>query len=267
MCRCISLAPLLSVGDPAVAQEMPPVSRSSRLAVYVITTALLSACKPKATCEPGEYRVQVVLHPGEPLNPDDDGQSLPTTVFLVQLSDEEGVERVRLDELRADPKAAFGDSYVAHEELYVYQGRDDLRTLKLKSETRVLMLAAQYRQVLGSAWAAIYDVPSQADHEGAVCTAVKRRQPPIADPCFYVMLERYETRGGATPPAGLKKDQVRVRGKAVLCAPPPHQYIIDPKVARETDKRRRLDPSKLPTRLPGAPRAPAPTPPAPPRPI
>ena len=240
---------------------MSPTTRTSLAVVYAVAAAVLGACKPEATCQPGEYLVQVVLHPGQPLNPDEDGESLPTTVHLLQLANDEAVGRIRLDEVRADPKTAFGESYIAHEDFYVWPKRDEVRTLRPKAETRVLVLVAEYRQLLGSGWYATYDVPSQAEHEAAVCTAVKRKKPPMGGPCFYIMLERYETRGGATPPPGLKKDQVRVRGKGIRCAPPPHEYVIDPKVARK-EKKRRLDPSKLPTRLPGPPRAPAAAPPA-----
>ena len=63
-----------------------------------------------------------------------------------------------------------------------------------------MVLVAEYRQLLGSGWYATYDVPSQAEHEAAVCTAVKRKKPPMGGPCFYIMLERYETRGGQRPP-------------------------------------------------------------------
>ena len=147
-------------------------------------------------------------------------------MHVIQLADDEAIGRFDLEALRADPKAAIGESYISHESFSVWPKTDDVRKIRPKAETRHLMLVAEYRQVLGSGWYSTYDVP----------------------------LERYETRGGASPPAGMKGDQVRIRGKALRCAPPPHQYDIDPKVARKKN-RKQLDPSRIPTSMPRTPGA------------
>lgn len=227
---------------------------SASSAALLLVLATVSGCKPKASCQPGEYTIQVVLHPGEPLNPGDNQESLPTTVHVLQLADDDAIGRFDLEAFRADPKVAVGEGYIAHETFSVWPRTDDVRKIRPKGDAQHLMLVAEYRQVLGSGWYATYDIPLQKTHEDAVCTAVKRKKPPIADPCFYALLERYETRGGATPPAGMKGDQVRIRGKAVRCAPPPHQYIIDPKIAKKKN-RRKLDPSRIPTSMPRTPNA------------
>ena len=233
---------------------MPSAPFAVALLALAAMTATATGCKPKASCQPGEYTVQVVLHPGEPLNPGDNQESLPTTVHVLQLADDEAIGRFDLEAFRADPKAAVGEGYISHETFSVWPETDDVRKIRPKGDARHLMLVAEYRQVLGSGWYATYDIPPQKTHEDAVCTAVKRKKPAIAPPCFYALLERYETRGGAVPPAGMKGDQVRIRGKAVRCAPPPHQYIIDPKVAKKKN-RRKLDPSQIPTSMPRTPNA------------
>lgn len=239
----------------------PPLSWAcTRLCLSFVVLAL-PACKPKATCQPGEFVVQVVLHPGTPLNPGDNLESLATNVHLLQLANDEPLGRFDLESLRADPKAALGESYITAERFVVWQDTDDVRTIKPKADTRYLLLVAEYRQILGSAWYIEYEVPRKEAHEAAVCTAVDRKRPPLPDPCFYVLLERYETRGGATASlAGLKADQVRVRGKPIRCAPPAHQYDIDPKIAKkQARQRRKFDPSKIPIRLPTLPAAAAPS--------
>lgn len=225
---------------------------------FCVAAAALGAgaCKPKSTCQPDEYEIQVVLHPGKPLNPGDNQESLPTTAHLVQLSDDEMIGRFDLDAFRADPQAAIGESYIGHEDLEVWPDKDDVRKVRPKEDTRILLLVAEYRQVLGSGWYLEYEVPRREQHEAAVCTAKARKKPPLPNPCFYALLERYEMRGGATPPAGMKPGEVRIRNKPVLCAPPAHQYDIDPKVAKKQSRKRRLDPSKIPTRMPTAPRTP-----------
>lgn len=238
-------------------QPTPLLSRACTRLFLSSVVLGLPACKPKATCQPGEFVVQVVLHPGNPLNPGDDGESLATNVLLLQLADDEPLGRFELDALRADPKAALGESYIAHESFAVWPGADDVHTIRPKADTRYLLLVADYRQILGSTWSLEYEVPRRELHEDAVCTAVHRKRPPLPDPCFYVLLEGYETHGGSTASlAGLRADQVKIRGKPIRCAPPPHQYKIDRKIAKQQARQRRnFDPSKFPTRVPTLPRA------------
>jgi type VI secretion system VasD/TssJ family lipoprotein len=226
--------------------------------VFATATVLLAAggCKPKGTCQPDEYEVQVVLHPGKPLNPGDNQESLPTSAHLVQLADDEAIGRFDIEAFRTDPQAALGESYVGHESFDVWPNKDDVRKIRPKEDTRFLLLVAEYRQVLGSGWYLEYEVPRREQHEAAVCTAKARKKPPLPNPCFYALLERYEMRGGASPPAGMKAGEIRIRNKPVLCAPPAHQYDIDPKIAKKQNRKRRLDPSRIPTRLPTAPRTP-----------
>lgn len=235
----------------------PLLSRAATPLSIVFVALVLSTspgCKPKTTCQPGEFAVQVVLHPGNPLNPDDDAKSLPTNVHLLQLTDNEQVGRFDIEALRADPKAALGESYVAHDSFVVWQETDEVRRIKPKADTRYLLLVAEYRQMIGSSWYLEYEVPYKEHHEDAVCTAVHRKRPPLPDPCFYVLLERYETRGGASPSLANLKSGHKIRGKMIRCAPPSHQYVIDPKIAqKQARQRRRLDPSKIPTRLPTLP--------------
>ncbi len=235
----------------------PPLSRAvTRLFVLSVVFAPALACKPKTTCQPGEYAVQVVLHPGNPVNPDDDKKSLPTNVHLLQLADDDQIVRIDIEALRADPKAALGESYVAHDSFVVWQDTDEVRKVKPKANTRYLLLVAEYRQMIGASWYVEYEVPHQEVHENAVCTAVSRKKPPLPDPCFYVLLERYETRGGGSPSLASLKADHKIRGKSIRCAPPAHLYDIDPKVAKQQARqRRRLDTSRIPTRLPALPGA------------
>lgn len=222
-------------------------------------------CKAK-TCRPGEFQVQVLVHPGEPLSmdPEDETRSLPVNVRMYQLANRDPVAHLDLDALRADAKAALGEAFIAEEKFEVWPSIDDLRVIRPKPQTQHILLVAEFRKIIGVGWYLLYDIPPRDDHEAAVCTAVARKKPPIADPCFYVMLERYEMRGGgAEPPAGMP-DDIRIRGKVAACAP--GHYDIDPKIK---NKRRRLKRRQL--RFPnlpfgGLPAAPAPAAPAVPSP-
>lgn len=219
---------------------------------------LLGACKPP--CDAPDFAIQVLVHPGDPLSPDDQGNSLPTTVHLYQLKSAEAIGKVSLDELLKDAKAALGEGYIAEESFVVWPEKDDTRTLAPKGEARHLLLVAEFRRLLGTGWYSAYDIPDPALHEAAVCTAQRRRKKkkPVGPPCFYVTLDQY-TAYGSPSAAGFE-------GPRPLCAPPPWMYEIDERERRKAErKQRRKQRGKLPraSRLPSAPRAPrAPTEPA-----
>src|SRR4051812_16210329 len=79
----VTLAAMMNVSRPTAN------CRREWLAMHAFCVAAAAlgagACKPKSTCQPDEYEIQVVLHPGKPLNPGDNQESLPTTAHLVQL--------------------------------------------------------------------------------------------------------------------------------------------------------------------------------------
>lgn len=208
-----------------------------------------AGCKPP--CDAGELAVHVLVHPGDPLSPDDQGRSLPTTVHLYQLKTAEPIGKVALDELLKDAKAALGDGYVGEETFVVWPEKDDMRTLTPKGDARHLLLVAEFRRLLGTGWYSAYDIPDPALHEAAVCTARKKKKKPVGPPCFYVTLDQY-TAYGSPSGAGFE-------GPRPLCAPPPWMYEIDPRAQRRAErKQRRQRGGKAPrgARLPSAPRAP-----------
>lgn len=230
----------------------------------VVAVFGLFACKPKSPCRPDDYSVQVLVHPGNPLSmdPEDETRSLSVNVHMFQLANRDPLPRLDLDAVRADPKAALGEAYVADEKFTVWPATDDLIVFRPKPQTAHILLVAEFRKIVGVGWFLVYDLPARDDHAAAVCTAAKRKKPPIANPCFYAMFERYEMRGGGgDPPAGMP-DEIRIKGKIVECAP--GHYDIDPKLRKQVQrqKRRQLRAPGLPSLpLPGLPRAPtAPTP-------
>ncbi|MEZ4453367.1 MAG: type VI secretion system lipoprotein TssJ [Nannocystaceae bacterium] len=206
-------------------------------------------CKPP--CDAGDLAVQVLVHPGDPLSPDDQGRSLPTTVHLYQLKTAEPIGKVSLDALVADAKGALGEGYVGEETFVVWPEKDDVRTVTPKGDAHHLLLVAEFRRLLGTGWYSTYDIPDSALHEAAVCTARKKKKKPVGPPCFYVTLDQY-TAYGSPSGAGFE-------GPRPLCAPPPWMYEIDPRAQRKAERKRRRQQKgqRIPRAVrPNAPRAP-----------
>lgn len=199
--------------------------------------------------------VQVVLHPGEPLSPNDQGESLPTTVHLYQLKTPEPIGKVTLDQLLADAKAALGESFIAEESFVVWPKKDEVRAVQPKGDAQQILLVAEFRRLLGTGWYQSYDVPERALHEAAYCTAEKRRRKDrrkkaLGQPCFFVTLEQYTVHGSPSS-AGFD-------GPRPECAPPPWMYEIDNHERRRAERkeRRRRRGGGLPRRPPSAPKVP-----------
>ncbi|MBK8266201.1 MAG: type VI secretion system lipoprotein TssJ [Nannocystis sp.] len=218
---------------------MPHRSRL-RGSLSCIAAALLlgGGCKHRA-CDPGDMELQLVIHPAVPLNHDDRGDSLPTTIHVYQLADRQGLSRtLSMEHLLGDPQAALGESYVDEESLVIWPSTDHHQPLKPRPETQHILLVAEYRRLLGTTWYAEYDLPSRVDHDAAVCTAVKRAKrrrrgaKPVGPPCFFVTMSGYQVDGS---PSGADF----AGAKPGSCAPPPWMYEIDPKVKRQTKRKHR----------------------------
>lgn len=181
-------------------------------------------------------QVQLVLHPGEPLSPNDQGESLPTTVHVFQLASADPIGKVSLDDLLADPAAALGEDFVDEQRLVLWPGDDQTQQLQPGGDAKHLLLVAEFRRLLGTSWYETYDIPAQAEHEAAYCTREKKRRkepkrPPLADPCFFVTLEGYSVFGSPSS-AGFE-------GIRPECAPPSWLYEIDTKERRRAERRER----------------------------
>lgn len=180
--------------------------------------------------------VNVVVHPGEPLSPNDQGESLPTTVHVYQLASDEPIGKAKLDALLKDPAEALGESFMQEEQLVIWPGEDQTHVLRPGGEARHLLLVAEFRRLLGTSWYESYDIPARAEHEAAFCTREQRRRKepdrgPLGDPCFFVTLEGYSVFG--TP------SSAGFEGARPDCAPPSWLYEIDTKERRRAERRER----------------------------
>ena len=188
----------------------------------------LAACKDdQPTCDPGtvEWDVSLVIGAGERINPNEEGDPLPTVVRVYQLRGELAAEGVSAAEMWASEKAEdLGEDFLAVDELTLAPDSGDVRRIPLKEDATHLMAAGLFRETVGSTWYTIYEIPRR--HPEAVCA----RDPVgknIPDPCFFVYLDRSEVTGGEMPPAGFDAENVQ-------CAP------LGPPPKPPEKKRRRL---------------------------
>src|SRR5512138_2409981 len=99
------------------------------LGVVVGALASLAACSliPGRSATPAPIRVSVEA--AARLNPDEQGESLPTAVRVYQLASGAKAGGLELIDLVRDPKAALGPDLLAQDELLVEPGRRAEKTL------------------------------------------------------------------------------------------------------------------------------------------
>ncbi len=189
--------------------------------------AVVSGCKDdRPTCEPDsvEWGVSLVVGAGMRINPNEDGEALPTVVRVYQLRGELAVEDIDAEEMWASEKAGdLGEAFLSFDELTIAPDDQDTRSLPLEADATHLLAAGLFRESVGTTWYTLYEIPRR--HPESVCA----RDPVgknIPDPCFFVYLDRSEVSGGESPPAGFEPDGAQ-------CAP------LGPPPKPEEKKRRR----------------------------
>lgn len=183
------------------------------VALLVAALASGQACKPKTSCKPGdiEWGVQLSIEASPSINPGADGQPLPTLLRIYQLRGELAVEGLDFDALwKSENPSDLGDAFLSAEEITVFPGRRDTRTLPVEAEATHVLVAALFREPVGTTWFTTYEIPRR--HPEVVCSkAPETREYP--NPCFFVLVDRNHVAGGPTPPPGATPDP------SMTCAP------------------------------------------------
>ena len=145
------------------------------------------------------------------INPDANGEALPTVVRLYQIRGEIVLDNLDFATIweSEDPKD-LGDGFLAVEELTIYPGQNDKRLVPIESQATHIVATGWFREPLGNTWYASYEIPRR--HPDVVCKKAPESKV-YPNPCFYALLDRSAVTGGPTPPAGFEIDGT------VQCAP------------------------------------------------
>lgn len=185
---------------------------STRLLCALAVVAVIG-CKKEETCNPGEveWGVQLLIEASSMINPDANGEALPTVVRLYQIRGEIVLDNLDFATIwqSEDPKD-LGDGFLAVEELTIYPGQNDKRLVPIESQATHIVATGWFREPLGNTWYASYEIPRR--HPDVVCKKAPESKV-YPNPCFYALLDRSAVTGGPTPPAGFQIDGT------VQCAP------------------------------------------------
>lgn len=210
------------------------------LLATLATLATLStpACKKKndgPTCKPEDEtfaKVRVVVQPTPEINVDPEGTPRATSLRIYQLKGGRSLD-VPLDfqQVWQDAASAFGDELLKDEELTIYPGKPDVFEIEPEAEATHFVAVAIFREPVGSAWYAEWQVPQY--HGYSVCAAEAKKQT-YEDPCFLVFMEGSQIDGDHKPPPGMDAETIPIE-----CPPPPLKVKPQPPAQDDGKKKKR----------------------------
>jgi type VI secretion system VasD/TssJ family lipoprotein len=205
---------------------------------------LLLACRggeSKPPCESPQL-VRALVQTSDRANIGEDGESWPTKLVVYQLSGTSFIDQLDPETLKQQGEKVFGDEFLDKRELTAFPTTSERTDLAVKPKATHLVVVAEFRETLGSAWYVTYTVPRGL--RDAQCSAAEREEePPV--PCLYAAIEGSELSGGGFSPPGFDLDPF-----ATTCS------VIAPPKTKKKKKRKKLgkpdvDLNKQPPKAPG----------------
>ncbi len=229
------------------------------LAATALIPALeLLACKGGSATPPCEEppTVQVLVQTSDRANVGDNGQSWPTKLVVYQLSGTSRLDQLDAETLKEKGEQFFADEFVDKRELTAFPSANDKIELVVKPKVTHLLVVAEFRETIGSAWYATYTVPSGL--RDAQCSATaKDEEPPM--PCAYLAIEGSELAGGGFAPSGFSLDPFETTCTAIGPKKPKKKKKGPPKKPDVPDvnkKPPKVPGEDIPTDAPSAPSKP-----------
>jgi type VI secretion system protein VasD len=105
-------------------------------------------------------RIEVEVVASERLNPDEQGQSLPTVVRIFQLRGAAKLEAADFDPLYRRPKEVLGEDLLQLEEVTLSPGQPVRRQLDRDPAARVVAVVGLFRKPSGLSWRAWAEIPA-----------------------------------------------------------------------------------------------------------
>lgn len=130
----------------------------SASAVVVLGACAHEPPAPPSPCTTPEP-VRLSLTASVRLNPDENGQSLATTVRVYQLKDTAKLVEANLDQILDGDKALLGEDLVSMQELTLYPGEKAAPTMVRGEGATSVAVVAMFRRPNGPSWRAIRKLP------------------------------------------------------------------------------------------------------------
>jgi type VI secretion system protein VasD len=136
-----------------------PVTLRSLAVLPLLSLAAGCALIPGREAKPPSP-LHLRVSAGARLNPDEQGESLPTAVRVYQLRSAAKAERAELAPLLRDPKETLGDDFLAVDEVFVEPRGAAEKTIAREKDARAVVVVAVFRRPSGEAWRDVVELPA-----------------------------------------------------------------------------------------------------------
>lgn len=117
----------------------------------------VTPCSPPPA-QPDE--IPVTIEATARLNPDTEGNPLPTEIRIYQLSDVVTMDRANFEEVWQNAAETLGESLLEEETITIYPGSSQTLRIQTNPELRAIAAMAIVREPTGRSWRAIATLPS-----------------------------------------------------------------------------------------------------------
>jgi type VI secretion system protein VasD len=131
--------------------------RSLGLVPLVALATGCSLLPGKGAKEPSPIRLSVTAGPR--LNPDEQGESLPTAVRVYQLKSAAKLEGLELSALLRSPKELLGDDLLTAEEIFLEPRGSAEKVMTREKDARAVLVFGVFRRPAGTTWRDVVELP------------------------------------------------------------------------------------------------------------
>lgn len=159
----------------------------------------------RPSCDAQET-AQLRIHATDRMNPDEEGNPLPTIVRVYQLANIGTMETATFEEIWTADEDTLGDAFLGKDELTMYPDSTINRPFERNPDANFIVGVAIVRRPTGQSWRTILELPPPASD--AQCAALQENpdQAPQEPPTVYVAFEL---------------DDYQIEGSVRLEYPPP----------------------------------------------
>jgi type VI secretion system protein VasD len=127
--------------------------------IATVFALLLPGCFLWSSGESAPGPIQISILGSSRLNPDEQGQSLPTVVKIYQLKAAARVEGADFEGLYRHEKETLGEDLIRVDDLVIGPGQQETKTLERDKAARALVAVAIFRRPAGTSWRSIVELP------------------------------------------------------------------------------------------------------------
>jgi type VI secretion system protein VasD len=130
-----------------------------RYFLYAASLLLPAGCFLWSSGESAPAPIQITIRAASRLNPDEQGEPLPTAVRVYQLKGPTKFEAAEFGDLYDRDKAVLGDDMVQVDELVLAPGQEQSKRVARDKAARFVGVVAVVRRPAGSLWRSIAALP------------------------------------------------------------------------------------------------------------